>query len=398
MKPQVKTALLIALVSLNIATLGLAAGSSIYLLKKGVPAAAAEESAQTAEVSGTEESSAPDGGIEDPEDVPEDEELEEGEYEEHASREDGVTIGGQYQIRSTLEISDAYKAGDPSGLSDADRETYDMASKLLSEIITDGMTDYEKEKAVYDWMTANLSFDQGSLTVISTAGAEVDHPHGVLRSHQAVCVGFATTFRLLMQMMDIDCKVVHDRYRGHSWDCVKIGEHWYFVDIYSDIGSGNYAHFNLTSALFSTDHDWDQDFFPTADSLEYNPAYMARVKADDVYGIPAAMRTVMDEMGGSLVVEFADNKLSEAQIGVIENMFSAIDDSGDAFYSSDAVSKPMSHCVFEDPATHRDMLFVYFYVETQEGGPSYDISDEELEKANEALNDAFGDLGSVVIY
>ena len=148
MKPQVKTALLIALVSLNIATLGLAAGSSIYLLKKGVPAAAAEESAQTAEVSGTEESSAPDGGIEDPEDVPEDEELEEGEYEEHATREDGVTIGGQYQIRSTLEISDAYKAGDPSGLSDADRETYDMASKLLSEIITDGMTDYEKARAL----------------------------------------------------------------------------------------------------------------------------------------------------------------------------------------------------------------------------------------------------------
>lgn len=387
MKPQVKTALLIALVSLNIAALGFAAGSTVYLLKKGVPAAAAAEESSEPELVVEPAESETDEPDDDPEYG-----SEEGEYEKHARAEDNVRIGSQYVIRSTVQISDAYKAGDPSSLSAADKETYDMASKLLSEIITDGMSDYEKEKAVYDWMTSNLSFDRGMMTVISSAGAEVDHPHGVLRSHQAVCVGFATTFRLLMQMMDIDCKVVHDSYLSHSWDCVKIGEHWYYVDIYSDIGAGNYAHFNLTTALFSVDHNWDMDFFPTADSLEYNPAYRERVKADDVFGIPACVREAMNEKKGMLCIEFANSKLADSEIGVVENMLSTLQYS-DSFYDHDEISVPQNHCLFQDPETGKDMLFVSFYVEHEDNTPTYEISEEDAEKANEALNEAFGDFG-----
>lgn len=393
MKPQTKTALLIALVSLNIAALGFAAGSSVYLLKKGIPAQAAENSSAESSVTEqiSDESSA---DLEDPEDPYGEEE---GEYEEHASAENDVVIGERYRIRSTEQISDAYKAGDPSSLSAADKETYDMASKLLAEIITPDMSAYDKEKAVYDWMTSNLSFDDGMLTVISTAGAEVDQPHGVLRSRKAVCVGFATTFRLLMQMMDIDCKVVHDTYRSHSWDCVKIGEHWYYVDIYSDIGTGNYAHFNLTSALFSVDHTWDTEFFPTADSLEYNPAYHERVKAADVYGVPQLVRNAMDEKKGMLCVEFESSRLEENEIGVIDRIFDALQYSGDVFYNDGDRSTPQNHCVFDDPATGRNMLFVSFYLDRENTEQHYTLTDEETEKANAALSEAFGDLAYISV-
>lgn len=92
------------------------------------------------------------------------------------TKEDGVTIMGQYTIRSTLPISDAYRSGNTSGLDSKEKETLDMASAVLEEIITDGMTPYEKERAVYDWMTSKLSYDAGVLQVIPNTTADSDNP------------------------------------------------------------------------------------------------------------------------------------------------------------------------------------------------------------------------------
>ena len=83
--------------------------------------------------------------------------------------EDYVKIAEQYEIKPTTNISDAYKSGDTSKLTDKEKETLDMAKDALKEMkIKDDMSDFEKEKAVYDWMTSSLQHDQGALTVIPT--------------------------------------------------------------------------------------------------------------------------------------------------------------------------------------------------------------------------------------
>lgn len=89
-----------------------------------------------------------------------------GEETEDVAQENDVTVGGEYVIKATTQISDAYKSGNTSNLSDKDKETLGMAKSVLDEIITDGMSDYEKELAVYKWMTANIGFDSGSMTVV----------------------------------------------------------------------------------------------------------------------------------------------------------------------------------------------------------------------------------------
>jgi hypothetical protein len=163
--------------------------------------------------------------------------------------EDYVTIAEYYEIRPTTNISDAYKSGDTSGLSDKEKETLDMAKEALEDMgIKDSMSDYEKEKAVYDWMTSSLQQDRGALTVIPTTQEDCDNPYGVLKYHDAVCVGYATTFRMFMQMMGIECMVEHNTECYHSWDVVKLDGDWYITDIYSDAGNGNYAHFNMTGS------------------------------------------------------------------------------------------------------------------------------------------------------
>ena len=80
--------------------------------------------------------------------------------------EDGVVIAENYTIRSTKAISDAYLSGDASRLDSDDRETLDLASKVLKEIINDGMTDFEKECAVYDWICENIGLDDGGMVLI----------------------------------------------------------------------------------------------------------------------------------------------------------------------------------------------------------------------------------------
>ena len=208
------------------------------------------------------------------------------------TQEDDVTVGGQYMIRSTLPISDAYKSGDTSALDEKQLETLNMASKVLDEIITEDMTPYDKEKAVYDWMCANLAHEGGVTVVIPTAPEYSAEPYGVLKYGAAVCVGFATTFRLFMQMMDIDCMVVHNSY--HSWNLVNLDGDWYHTDIYSDVGRGNYANFNMTDEMCSSGHNWDTNFFPAANGLTYCYAYRSAQELTDVYTLPSMVREVLD--------------------------------------------------------------------------------------------------------
>ncbi|MBQ1406453.1 MAG: hypothetical protein IIZ00_09625, partial [Oscillospiraceae bacterium] len=59
---------------------------------------------------------------------------------EDVAAEDDVVIAGEYTIRSTKQISDAYLSGDTAALSDRDKETLDLAKNVLEKVITDGMS------------------------------------------------------------------------------------------------------------------------------------------------------------------------------------------------------------------------------------------------------------------
>ncbi len=378
MTSKMKTGLLIGLVGVNIAVLGLTSVSTIYMLRHGIAGQAADGS------SVTDESSTDNEGIVDLENG--------GDDALEASSEDGVVIGEQYTIRSTKAISDAYKSGDTSALSKSEQETLEMASELLDEIIKPSMDDYAKEKAVYEWMTKNLSFDEGMMLVISTAGREVDSPHGVLRNHVGVCVGFATTFRMLMQMMDIDCKVVHDVHLSHSWDLVKIGDGWYHVDIYSDLHAGNYLNFNMSDAMCSMNHEWDRALVPEAASLEYNPAYRDRVRVTDVYALPKELRKAVEGNGGMVCYVF-DAELTEMDMQVAKSYIEVIvNASGDEYvmpYGQYAIPQESGFTVDEKTG---EQMFVVRYYKYDEGQDTVQLDDDAAKRAEEAINDAMSDL------
>ena len=302
------------------------------------------------------------------------------------TQEDDVTIASQYRIQSTRKISDAYLSGDKSGLSDREKEVLDLASGVLEEIVTDGMSDYEKELAVYRWMTTKLRNDTGLLTVIPSSGADSDNPYGVLKYHNAVCVGYATTFRLLMQMLNIDCMVVHNSERLHSWNLVKLEDQWYHVDIYMDADTGNYANFNLNDTMASRGHDWDRSFFPAAVGVRYNYSYQNRTELGDVYDLAAAVKKAVDEKQGALSFCF-QTPLTERQAQIGESILNQVQERLYGLPDTNSVSLSWSWNAIREGEFFLSVQLSGFEKEKPDGS----LTEEEQQRAMEAVDAAFGD-------
>ncbi len=321
------------------------------------------------------------------------EDAENGGGTEDVAQENDVTIGSEYVIRATTQISDAYKSSDASKLSDKDRETLDMAKKVLDGIITDGMSDYEKELAVYKWMCENISFDDGSLVVVPDEDdAVVDNPHGVLQNDKAVCVGYATTFRLFMQMLDIECMVVHDSYLSHSWDLVKLDGEWYHTDIYSDADSkGNFSHFNLDDNAMMSMQDWNTDFFPAAEGYKYNYAYMNRVECRDIYSVPERVRAAIDEETGIVSLDMGTD-MSDDAVTVIELIMEQIQN---AVASDSRIMNLYWSWLSTEENDNIFCVYIGYYSDDDNGGGDPDINGidaETQQKINDSVSKYFGDI------
>ena len=246
------------------------------------------------------------------------------EEQENTYQEDGFVVGGDYEIRSTTHISDAYKSGDDSQLSQADKDTLEMARAVLDEVIKDGMDNYEKELAVYTWMVENIG-NHGSEGVIGRPGGSTSAytPHDVLISKNAVCVGYATTFRLFMNMLGMDVHIVHNDY--HSWDLVELEDgQWYHVDVYSDAHGALYGNFNMTDEVCQMGHDWDGSALPVADSVKYSPAVRTSVELDGLLSVPAQLKKDMDEGKCAMFYRFK-TPLTEGDMGTADFLAQLLD-------------------------------------------------------------------------
>ena len=294
-------------------------------------------------------------------------------------QEDDVTIAGQYVIKSTLPISEAYRSGDTSALNDNEKETLDLAKAVLDEIITDGMTDFEKEKAVYEWLTSSLTNSTGILTVIPTNNGDNDNPHDVLKYHSAVCVGYATTFRMFMQMLGIECKVIHSSDLIHSWDLVKLDDGWYHTDCYMDNETKNYRNFNMDDNRCSSGHDWTREYFPAANGKKYNYIFSICEELDSIYDIPQWLVKAIDEnktiVSATFRTEINRENENEAQYMVSRLVTQMI---GDRSIDYDWM------------LNENNQYVLCFYIDYYNNEQTQEIDPEVTDKINASIAEALG--------
>ena len=173
-------------------------------------------------------------------------------------------------------ISQAYLAGDPSGLDDIQTEIYKRASYVIDEVITDGMDDYAKELAIHDFIVQNVTYDINMLGIFEDHGEHAADPYGALVDGKCICSGYTTTFNMFMDMLEIPCTstlAAADDNEAHAWNMVQINGHWYYMDVTwddpipdKDGRPEQHKYFNTSKEIMADRHLWDSSSDPVCDT------------------------------------------------------------------------------------------------------------------------------------
>ena len=109
---------------------------------------------------------------------------------------------------------------------------YREAKDVLRRIVSDDMTDYEKLKAIYNFLTCEVRYDRA--TADGGGGeayrAQCYYLEGVFFNRFAVCDGKAKAYCLLAAMEGIEAVRVtdfNDDFQGHSYNYVNLDGKWY---------------------------------------------------------------------------------------------------------------------------------------------------------------------------
>ncbi|WP_440603676.1 transglutaminase domain-containing protein [Bacillus sp. GB_SG_008] len=144
-----------------------------------------------------------------------------------------------------------------------------QAKSIVNSIITTGMDENEKVKAIHDYVVKHVSYD----TSLQSYTA-----YDALANHSAVCQGYALLTYQLLKEAGIQSHIVTGTGNGqsHAWNLVNIDGKWYHLDTTFDDpvpdkqGRVMYSYFNMSDEQISKDHQWDRSKYPVANTNYYN--------------------------------------------------------------------------------------------------------------------------------
>lgn len=155
-----------------------------------------------------------------------------------------------------------------------------IAADVVSKIITPEMDDYTKVKLLHDYIISNTAYDDFAYQ-FKLDDQRVYSFVGPLIDHLAVCEGYASAYRLLLNTAGIENYTVSgsgdteaNLKKDHAWNIVKLGDYYYHVDTtWDDKDNKNlqYYYFALSDSQMAKDHTWNRDKYPACldDGLEY---------------------------------------------------------------------------------------------------------------------------------
>ena len=124
---------------------------------------------------------------------------------------------------------------------------------LVQALTADRSDDFQKVKAIHDWVALNVAYDVEAY--LGTTPTIVE-PYAVIARGASVCQGYSEVFRLMCTLAGFECAIVSGYGRGvgfdplaaapafasnHAWNGVRIGTTWYLVDVTWDAGSTDVA-------------------------------------------------------------------------------------------------------------------------------------------------------------
>ena len=143
------------------------------------------------------------------------------------------------------------------------QESIRLGNEVLSQVLTDGMTQREQVQALYDHLTGSVAYDYRYYTDRTAMPYESTVALGALRDGLAICGGYSHAFETLLDLAGIESYTVSGSLgrEGHMWNYVVLDGQGYYCDATSDRG-GTGRYFLLTADELSApgSHTWDDGF------------------------------------------------------------------------------------------------------------------------------------------
>ena len=209
-----------------------------------------------------------------------------------------------FKYKKMYEAIKAYNDNEAYGnkISEVAKQSLEKAKTVIQEVITDSMTDVQKEKAIHDYIVAHTAYSD-------TISNDVTNPmysiEGVLLNQKAVCQGYAETMKLFMDMLNIECQIVTgygiqaDGKVAHAWNLVKLDNEWYHVDATWDDPTPDvpnrvkYGYFNVTTEMITKDHEMDGKGYPAAEGTKY--FYYAANKVNSLEELNSKLNSLLKD-------------------------------------------------------------------------------------------------------
>lgn len=224
-----------------------------------------------------------------------------------------ITIIPEYTEKSMEEVS-------------RKKEEMQDAINEIKALITNNMSDYQKELIVHDYLVKKVKYyTYQNIDSIPTA---MHNAYNALVKKEAVCDGISKAFQVVMNQERIDCITVSgymDK-TAHAWNIIKIQDSYYHIDITSDKNKSNeynskeklsHVYFNVTDEEIMKTHKIRTEFkLPKCESEGLNYYFredkivVSRGNFD--YDI---QRIIEDSRGEELLeVRVLDNTISAEQL------------------------------------------------------------------------------------
>ena len=167
-------------------------------------------------------------------------------------------------------------------------------AKVIAEIITDGMTDTEKRRAIYDYLEANTTYDdaacdnaiENNFTGMNKDYRDSFSTYGILVKKVGVCQSYAYAFDYLCELAGVKCIVVTGDMMGympHAWNKVEVDGEWLVIDVTNNeksMGVEDFMYENPDAVAYALGYIEDDLWYTTDDNI-YHSTNVALSKYKD---------------------------------------------------------------------------------------------------------------------
>jgi len=180
---------------------------------------------------------------------------------------------------------------------------FDKAKQIVNQICSDSMTEFERARAVYEWVVNNVRYDYA---MSSVSGSRYIYQglylEGALVNYLASAEGIAKTMVVLGSLAGLSTIIVTDG-GGHYWNKVYVDNNWYVID--ASIGS--YVIYTASAS--------------TCETISYETFMISDARFEEIYGYTISeMSKFSDSIFGANteINQYANIKFIDSENGDVE--------------------------------------------------------------------------------